>query len=548
VGKLRCGRLGQLLKRRIVHHVVAALITTSFVVCSAVGAEPSSAAGIGSFTFGPTSGTDTTMLTLDTSGPCLDGTTFQVLVTGPGFPVGGFPVSAAVAVSSLVGNPAGGYTVPLSDSMKNFADAQTPPATLSGTYSFSGQCMDASGGTTFDTFGGSIDFTQNSAASPSYVAKVEVVFGYFTATALAAAPGGPVNAGTPVTFTAHVSSSPTGGALGTVQLLDGTDPIGNPTAVDASGNAIISTSFTAGGYHSVTAAFTGGFAFVTSSTSLPLVMTVNAAPADPTATSLAISPSSVTAAGMVTLTAAVVDVPHPSSQPLGTVQFLDSGTAVGAVVPVTSAGTATLSRQFGEGGHAFTASFVPTDPLLFDPSSSTSEAYRVAPAAGVPQTIETTVDPGSLTMSIADTGTVVLPAPVLNVTATFLTTTGRLQAVTVTDTRAGNPGWVLSGQVTDFTSTTGNSIAAVNLGWTPDVVDESPGQVVVLGGPVSPAAPPLVLDPPGGAFGLHVSRTLASTAAGSGTGTAQLGADLALNVPTSVQAGVYEATLTLTVI
>jgi hypothetical protein len=251
---------------------------------------------------------------------------------------------------------------------------------------------------------------------------------------------------------------------------------------------------------------------------------------------------------MVTLTAAVVDVPHPSSQPLGTVQFLDSGTAVGAVVPVTSAGTATLSRQFGEGGHAFTASFVPTDPLLFDPSSSTSEAYRVAPAAGVPQTIETTVDPGSLTMSIADTGTVVLPAPVLNVTATFLTTTGRLQAVTVTDTRAGNPGWVLSGQVTDFTSTTGNSIAAVNLGWTPDLVDKSPGQVVVLGGPVSPAAPPLVLDPPGGAFGLHVSRTLVSTAAGSGTGTAQLGADLALNVPTSVQAGVYEATLTLTVI
>jgi hypothetical protein len=65
---------------------------------------------------------------------------------------------------------------------------------------------------------------------------------------------------------------------------------------------------------------------------------------------------------------------------------------------------------------------------------------------------------------------------------------------------------------------------------------------------VSHATPPLVTDPTGGTFGLHVSRTLASAAAGSGTGTAHVGADLTLDVPASVQAGVYEATLTLTAI
>jgi hypothetical protein len=218
------------------------------------------------------------------------------------------------------------------------------------------------------------------------------------------------------------------------------------------------------------------------------------------------------------------------------------------VVPVSAAGTAALSRAFNEGSHSFTASFVPTDPLLFDPSSSTSEAYTVAHAAAAQQTIETTIDPGALTISIADTSTVVLPSPTLNATATYLTTAGELHPVTVTDTRAGNPGWVVSGQVTDFTGTTGTVIAGVNLGWTPNLVDSSAGQIIVLGPTVSPATPPLVTDPAGGAFGLHVSRTLASAAAGSGTGTAHVGADLALNVPTSVEAGVYEGTLTLTAI
>jgi hypothetical protein len=536
------------MKRRTMRRLTAGLATMTLLCGSAVAAGPSSAAVIGNLTFGPASGTDTTMMTLDTSGPCLVGTNFQILVTGSGFPAAGVPVSANVALNSLTVNAAGGYSVPLTDSMKSLAQVQSPPATLSGTYSFSGHCMNANGGTTFDTFSGAVDFTQNGVAAPTYVAKVEVVFGYFTATALSASPAGPVNAGASVTFTAHVSSSPTGGAIGTVQLLDGSDPIGSPTTVDGSGNATISASFPSGGDHSMTAAFTGKFAFITNSTSFPLVMTVNGSPVDSTSTSLAISPTSATTADTVTLTAAITDEPRPGSKPLGTVQFFDNGAAVGGVVAVTSARIATLNRKFAEGSHSFTASFVPTDPLLFDSSSSTSEAYTVTHAAGAQQTIETTVDPGSLTISIADTSTVVLPSPVLNATATYLTTSGELHPVTVTDTRAGNPGWVVSGQVSDFTSTTSTKIAGVNLGWIPTLVDSSAGQFIVLGPSVSPATPALVNDPAGGTFGLHVSRTLASAAAGSGTGSAHVGADLKLNVPTSVQAGVYEATLTLTAI
>jgi hypothetical protein len=374
-----------------------------------------------------------------------------------------------------------------------------------------------------------------------------VQFGYFTATALSGSPAGPVNAGDPVTFTAHVSSSPTGGAIGTVQLMDGSTPVGNPVTVDGSGNAVISSSFD-GGVHTFTAAFTGKFTFITDSVSPPLDYTVNASPADPTDTSLAISPASAAPPDPITLTAAVADVPHPGSHPVGAVQFSDGGADVGSPVSVSAGGTATLTHAFAAGPHSFVARFTPTDATLFAPSASPAQPYSVSAGAGGTGTIETTVAPGSLTISVADPSKVLLPSPVLNATATYLTTTGELHPVTVTDTRAGNPGWVVSGQVSDFIGTPSTTIAGVNLGWTPNLFDSSDGQIIVLGPVVSPATPPLVTDPSGGTFGLHVSRTLASATAGSGTGTAHVGADLRLNVPTSVQAGVYEATLTLTAI
>jgi hypothetical protein len=537
-----------MMKRSRLRQVVIGIATLSMVAGLAVDAASSRAAVIGNFTFTPASGDDATVMTLDTAGPCLTGTNFQVFVKGPGFPSAGYPVTASGPDSALTVNAAGGYTVPLLASMKSFADAQTPAATLSGTYAFSGRCTNAAGTTTFDTYEGSVAFTQNGASQATYVTvAVQVQFGYFTATALSGSPAGPVNAGDPVTFTAHVSSSPTGGAIGTVQLMDGSDPVGSPTTVDGAGNAVISSSF-AGGSHTFTAAFTGKFAFITDSVSPPLDYMVNVAPADETNTSLAISPASATPTDPLTLTAAVTDVTHSGAHPVGAVQFSDGGVDVGTPVSVSAGGTATLSHTFAQGTHSFVARFTPTDATAFAPSASTSQSYTVSAGAGGPGTIETTIDPGSLTISVANTSKVVLPSPVLNATATYLTTAGELHPVTVTDTRAGNPGWVVSGQVSDFASTAGTRIAGVNLGWSPNLIDSSAGQIVVLGPVVWPATPPLVSDPTGGTFGLHVSRTLASAAAGSGTGTAHVGADLALNVPTSVQAGVYEATLTLTAI
>lgn len=535
------------MKRTILRPLAIGIATLSTVAGMAIGSVAANAASIGTFTFTPATGVDVNSLTLDTSGPCPGGTNFQIAVFGSGFPAAGYGVTANNSDSILPQNAAGGYTVGLLDTMHAFAAAQNPPATLSGDYNFVGTCKNAFGATTFGTYDGTITFTQNGANPPSFVAHNPAAPAVDTTTTLAATPASPVDSATSVAFTAHVAAN-TGTATpaGTVQLKNGATSIGSPTAVDSSGNVTISTLLPVGS-DSITAVFTGATGF-NNSTSAALAYTVTQAPATPTTTSLAISPAAPNSNTPVTLTATVA----PAAA-AGTVQFADGGTALGAPVTVTG-GTASKTQTFAAGAHSFTATFTPANPASFAGSASTSQAVTVTagPTNSTTETIETTIAAGSLIVSVADTSTVVLPSPQLNSQATFLTTQGRIHPVTVADTRAGNPGWTLSGQVSDFTNTTGPTstpIMGSNLGWTPNVIDQNPNQLVVAGPVVAPEAPPVTANPAADdAKGLHFSRVLASAAAGKGTGTAHVDALLALNVPTTVIAGTYDATLTLTAI
>ncbi|MBM7773298.1 phosphate ABC transporter phosphate-binding protein [Actinokineospora baliensis] len=151
-----------------------------------------------------------------------------------------------------------------------------------------------------------------------------------------------------------------------------------------------------------------------------------------------------------------------------------------------------------------------------------------APPGPPTQTITTEVEAGELLMSV-EAGGVTLPSPVMAADGSVLTTTGRLRTITITDTRAGNPGWSLSGQLTDFTGTSG-TIDRANAAWTPIVLDRAPGQQITEGA---------VAD-------LSTSRTLA--VATKGAGTAHLTARIDLWAPTSTRAGDYSALLTLTAI
>ncbi|WP_161958433.1 S8 family serine peptidase [Ornithinimicrobium cavernae] len=120
-----------------------------------------------------------------------------------------------------------------------------------------------------------------------------------------------------------------------------------------------------------------------------------------------------------------------------------------------------------------------------------------------------------------------------------LATAGELRPVTVTDSRASDPGWDVSAQVSDFATGPGDALFTGGfLGWSPTVGSSSEGQVVTPGGVVAPGFP--------SGEGLSVPRPLGSAEPGSGRGSAVLGAGLHLEVPVDTTPGVYTAVLTIT--
>jgi hypothetical protein len=132
-------------------------------------------------------------------------------------------------------------------------------------------------------------------------------------------------------------------------------------------------SVLADGSHSLTAQFipTDPTAFA-GSTSTAVVYQVGPFT---TTTVLGVTPSSPAAHGTTeTLTATVT----PSAA-VGTVEFFDGATQVGATQPLVS-GSAQVMSVLADGSHSLTAQFIPTDPTAFIGSTSTAVAYTVTPA------------------------------------------------------------------------------------------------------------------------------------------------------------------------
>jgi hypothetical protein len=112
---------------------------------------------------------------------------------------------------------------------------------------------------------------------------------------------------------------------------------------------------------------------------------------------------------------------------------------------------------------------------------------------------------------------------------------GSIVPIRVQDTRAGNPAWSITAQVSDFTAG-GQTVSSKYLGWTPEVL-ENEGSAVA-GSPV-----PSGFD---SGDGLSVARTLASADTGHARGASVVGADLELKLPLDTPQGTYSATITLT--
>jgi hypothetical protein len=512
-----------------------ALLTATLLASGAttmIGATAAHAdTQLGTMTATPATGADDDAMSFTTSGGCTGGGTNLIMsVTGEGFPATGTQVVGNSAISVFQQTAAGGYVVPLSNTMRFFAQ-QAGITALSGEYDFTLTCRNAFGATTFGSYVGKIYFT----SPTSYTSSNQTA----TTTTLAVTPANSASAGSAVTLTATVSPT----ANGTVQFFDGTTAIGTPVTV-SNGTATTTTSALAQGSHQLTAAFTSSDPAFSNSTSTATSYTVSPPSAQATTTALAVTPGTSSPAGTtVTLTATVTP-----SNASGTITFTDGGTAIGSPVPVSNGTATTTTATLPQGDRQLAAAFTPTDSTKFAASTSASVTYTVtAPTGGGPgggnasgtENITTTVAPGALVLSVAGS-TVALPPLTLNSASTLFATAGPIQTVTVTDTRAGAPGWSLSGQVADF-SDGSDTINGENLGWIPRLVNKVDGLNVNLGGAVAPANAVGASD--SGALGLKSSRTLATA---TGLGTAQLGADLSLVAPTSTKAGTYTAVLTLT--
>ena len=524
-----------MLKHRIPRALVGGL--AGLVGVTAVGllvAPSAQAAAIGTAVVTPATGTDTSSMALTTSDPCPDSATnIIVSVTGAGFPAAGQNVVGNSPITTYGQTDTGGLVIPLTSTMRDYANT-AGFTDLTGEYVFTVTCRTAFNATSLGDFPASIWFTSNTTYQ-----NVDPSKKTDTTTTLAVSPGGPVTAGSPVTLTATVAPA---GTAGQVQFKDNGVALGNPVAV-TDDTAVLTTSNLTAGSHSLTAEFAPTSSQFAASASSAVAYTVNTAPATPTTTALAVSPAGTASQySPVQFTATVA----PSAA-TGSVRFQDTvagSTTTLATVPV-SAGTATYATSnLGTGAHAFSATFVPANPAAYLGSDSAAIPYTIGAFAGVTasEDITTTVDAGALVISV-DNPHVTLPSPVLNVNGDLLTTAGAINPVTLTDTRAGNPGWSVSGQVSDFSDGGTHSINGQNLGWTPNVVDKSVAQTVTAGSPVAAASGVAPGDP--GTAGLKSSRSLAT---GTGLGTAHFGADLSLNAPTSTVAGTYTATLTLTAI
>ncbi|KGM13605.1 alkaline phosphatase [Cellulomonas bogoriensis] len=197
----------------------------------------------------------------------------------------------------------------------------------------------------------------------------------------------------------------------------------------------------------------------------------------------------------------------------------------------------------GPGAQALEALATGTDPVRGAYLDNTDVAnvllkdlWDYTPSAGadgitVTATIPEKLAAGSLALSVAGDAVELGEADNLG---DRLRMVGVLPTVAVTDSRAEATGWSVSGQSTDLLSS-GARLRAGHLGWKPVVVAGRDG--VTAGENVTS-----VLD---GGTGVAVPATLATADATGRIGTAELSADLLLDVPVSTRAGTYSGVVTV---
>ena len=532
---------------------------------TALATSASAATPLGALTL-PTTGTAGTAFSVTTAGACPSGSTYSTAVlNGPAGPSG--PAWSNVTVignSNSVNNQSGAFTEPLGDTLAGFASGNGLSINPTGRYDFTLFCQNSLGTVVSGQYTGSIWFTNAGVPAGTQGTTFQntdpaaIIATTTTLTAPASA-----GFGSSVTLTATVSPS---AAPGSVQFLDGATSLG--TATVSGGTASITTSALPAGARSITAAFTptNGPVFPASgftkqygaSTSAPQTVTVSQAG---TTITLTENPASgATTADSVTLTGTLS--PNAAT---GTCDFQDNGTSLGT--STVSGGVCTLSlSNLPAKTYLLVVIFTPTAGGNYSGSNSgPAQSYVVSTFTGVntTETVVTTVVPGSLVISVATDATnsnaqnlVTLGNPTINAAGDLFTTSGDMIPVVLTDTRAGDPGYSVTGSVSDFvgSANAAHKINGQDLGWTPKSGGVKSTHVTpTFAAATAPASVEAgVAMPTTGVSGLKgtgaQAAPMATTPSHGGTGTLRVSATLNLNVPTDTPADTYTATLTVTAI
>ncbi len=122
---------------------------------------------------------------------------------------------------------------------------------------------------------------------------------------------------------------------------------------------------------------------------------------------------------------------------------------------------------------------------------------------------------------------------------------GRIDEVTVSDTRDSDGGWTLSGAMTDFIgiNTPANTFDGDWMGWIPQLQSNTANQTITTGPAVAPGTGVANATP-----GLGSGSVLGSAAAGAGLGISEFDARLQLLIPTDTPTDDYVGLLNFTVV
>ncbi|WP_024287402.1 Ig-like domain repeat protein [Cellulomonas sp. KRMCY2] len=409
-----------------------------------------------------------------------------------------------------------------------------------GTYPFISVCRDIAGAS-LGYFRTAITISGTTAADLTWSIPLSALPQEASTTTLAAS-APTIEFGSSVDLTATVTPS---AATGSVEFFAGATSLG--TAVVASGVATLSTSALPVGTSSVTAQYLGGSNAASTSAAVSIEVTPVAARS--TVTTLAVTPLTGDANSTVTFTSTVT---ASIGAPNGTVTFKDGAAVLGSVIVAGGVVPSFSTNVLGAGVHSLVAEFVGTGPYSASSSAAVEATYTQAGAVPDEQTVTVDIPVGTITITTPYTpaAPLALGIATLDPADSTFSASKPFNEIVITDSRAGNLGFTASVISGDFKKSPTAAVEGVDkfgglyAGLTGLTAVQLPGNALL-------ATNVSVSDHVPFVDGLGTKKPFASYPAGAAypNGSVRLDGTFGVDqIPSSVQPGLYTATVTFTAV